>query len=186
MDNVRTILFANSTALDTYGVNTAYFTALDILITKMVETLPAPTGAIQSEYAGDREINQYIADTDFAYQQMDALVIDVFGETNHDDVMAFLATAHQTTVGVRHNIVDASIKKADGTGINRAHIEIRDTVTGEVTKLIYMDAYGLAEFICQNKDFYAVAIATGYVTQTILFHPVYRGTFHLDFIMIPV
>ncbi len=186
MANVRTILFDNATALAPYGVDTAYFTALDLLIQSMIDSLPAPTSAVQSEYAGDRQINQYIASTDTAYEQMDALVIDAFDETNHNDVTAFLATAKQTTVGVRHNTVDISVKKADGTGINRVAIEIRDTVTGEVTKTIFTDANGLAEFICPNQDFYAVAIASGFVTQTILFHPVYRGTFHLDFVMAAV
>ena len=185
MDNVRSILFANETALSTYGVNTAWFTALDILITKMVESLPAPKSALESEYAGDAQINRYIIATDTAYEQMDALVIDAFDETNHNDVTEFLATAHQSTVGTRHNIVDASMKLA-GRGINLGKIEIRETDTGTVTKVIFMDAHGLGEFICRNNDFYAVASANGCVTQTILFKPIYRGTFHLDFEMVAI
>ena len=85
MANVRTILSDNATALATYGVDTAYFTTLDILIQKMIASLPAPTSAVQSEYAGDREINQYIDQTDTAYEQIDALVIDAFEDTNHND-----------------------------------------------------------------------------------------------------
>lgn len=36
-------------------------------------------------------------------------------------------------------------------------------------------------------DFYASASAEGFISQAnVVFRPVYRGTFHLDFLMVPI
>ena len=187
IDGVRTILFNNSTPLAGYGVNTDYFTNLDIAISKMNEWLPKPAGDRQSQYAGDAQIDQYITTTDTQYIQLDSLVINAFEDTNPDIVKEYLATDSQTSVGVRHNIVDVTIKLLPLlTGINRGKIDVTDTVTGEIIKTIYMDAYGAAQFFAQNKPFYATASADGCAPQTRLFHPLYRGTFHLDFEMVAI
>lgn len=182
---IRTILFDNQAVLTEYGINDAYFVAFDLLITNMNQWTGTPAQARQSQYAGDTQIDNYITDTLLLYDQLTNLVIDNFEDTNPNETAEFIATGKETTVGVHHNIVDASIKNRD-LGINRAQLDIIDTVTGLTIKTLFMDPYGVAQFFCANKPFYAKASAPGFITQQILFKPIYRGTFHLDFIMIPI
>lgn len=182
----RQILFDNEIPLTPYGINTAFFTLLDTQILKMSDWSTKPTSERQLQYAGDVEIDKYIIINDKQFDQLDSLVVNAFEESNPDDIAAFLKTGNQATVGVRHNIIAGSILLLpDSIAINRAKIDIIDTVTGDIVKTIFSDAHGLFEFNCQNKDFFAKATAEGCVTQQILFHPVYRGTFNLNFLMQP-
>ena len=189
INGVRQILWDNSTvaipSLIPFGVNAAFFKLLDSQITDMETWLPAPAAAISSQQAGTKLVNKYIKQMDTNYNGMDLLVIDTFGESDTDFTAAFLATGNQISVGVRHNKVLLSMKNPDTTPINKGQIQIIDPKTNIAIQTIFMDAYGNAQFDCPNKPFYAQATFPDTITQKILFKPVYRGKFNLDFIMQP-
>lgn len=147
--------------------------------------LPAPAAAVSSQQTGNKLVNKYIKQLDINYNGMDLLVIDTFEETDTDFTAAFLATGNQISVGVRHNKVLLSMKNPDTTPINKGQIQIIDPKTNIAIHTLFMDAYGNAQFDCPNKPLYAQATFPDTITQKILFKPVYRGKFNLDFIMQP-
>jgi hypothetical protein len=184
--STRGVLFTNESHLTDYGVDSEWFILVDGQITDLEEVIPVIGNAHVGTGASNANVDKYIALIDKGFEQLFKLVISFFLASNKDEVEAFLLTKGENIVGRHHNNVDCSMKKSPDMGaINNGLIIITDPATGLEVKRIIMDAYGLGDCIMKLGSFYADASAPGCLSQRQLFKTVYRGTFHLDFVMLP-
>jgi hypothetical protein len=184
----RGILFTNEGVLTGYGPDAIWFALVDGQITDLEDEVPVIAEAHVATGASNVNVDKYIALIDKGFLQLDRLIINAFLTSNKDEVEAYLLTKGEDIIGKHHNNVACTMKKSPLLGpINNGLIIFTDPATGLEVKRITMDAYGLGECIMRMADYYATASAPGCITQTdILFRTVYRGTFHLDIVMLPI